>query len=101
MTPSDASADSRYNKIVCHPERVEALLVDLFLDSFAAAPEEIILDFDATDDPVHGDVENRIEGCPEPRACRTVEGNNSSISSPTAPAPTPCASGSPLSPSPS
>ena len=60
LTPADACERSRYKKIVYHPERIEALLVDLFLDSFAAAPEEIVLDFDATDDPVHGDQEGKF-----------------------------------------
>ena len=30
------------------------LLVETFISSFKAAPEELILDFDATDDRVHG-----------------------------------------------
>lgn len=29
-------------------------LVEIFIESFDAPPEEIVLDFDATDDPVHG-----------------------------------------------
>jgi hypothetical protein len=36
------------------------LLVDLFIESHAEAPEEVILDFDATDDPVHGRQEGRF-----------------------------------------
>jgi hypothetical protein len=60
LTPADADAQNRYKKIVCHPEKVEALFVDVFLDSFAQAPEEIILDFDATDDPLHGNQEGRF-----------------------------------------
>jgi len=35
------------------------LLVELFLDSFTESPEEILLDFDATDDPVHGNQEQK------------------------------------------
>lgn len=35
------------------------VLVDTFLDSFDTPPEEIILDYDATDDPVHGNQEQR------------------------------------------
>lgn len=57
LTPADASADSRYKKIVYHPERIQDALVDLFLDAFDKAPEEIVLDFDATDDPLHGNQE--------------------------------------------
>jgi len=37
-----------------------ALLVESFIDSFAEAPEELVLDFDATDDPVHGHQEGRF-----------------------------------------
>lgn len=60
LTPADASAANRYKKVVYHPELIEALLVDVFLDSFAQAPPEIILDFDATDDPLHGNQEGRF-----------------------------------------
>lgn len=35
------------------------LMVDLFISSFSKAPKEIILDFDATEDEVHGHQENR------------------------------------------
>lgn len=35
------------------------VLVDTFLDSFAEPPEEIILDYDATDDTVHGQQDKR------------------------------------------
>ena len=33
------------------------LLVEVFVESYSQAPEELILDFDATDDPVHGQQE--------------------------------------------
>ncbi len=60
LTPAVADRRSRYKKIVHHPEKLEALFVDVFLDSFKRAPKEIILDFDATDDPVHGDQEGKF-----------------------------------------
>ena len=60
LTPAVADENSRYKKIVHHREKLEALLVDVFLDSFAKAPEEIVLDFDATDDPVHGNQEGKF-----------------------------------------
>lgn len=60
LTPPDANRDSRYKKIVYHAEAIESLIVDVFLDSFAQAPEEIVLDFDATDDPLHGNQEGRF-----------------------------------------
>ncbi len=42
------------------PQRLDALLVELFLDNHAAAPEEIVLDVDTTDDPLHGRQEGRF-----------------------------------------
>ena len=60
LTPAQADRRSRYKKIVHHPEKLEALFVDVFLDSFKRAPKEIVLDFDATDDPVHGDQEGKF-----------------------------------------
>jgi hypothetical protein len=35
------------------------VLVDTFLDSYQQPPEEIILDYDATDDPTHGNQDRR------------------------------------------
>ena len=45
---------TRYHKISHDPAAIEALLVDLFLEAYAKAPAQIILDLDATDDPLHG-----------------------------------------------
>jgi hypothetical protein len=39
---------------------MDALLVEVFLEAYEAAPTEIILDVDATDDPVHGQQEGRF-----------------------------------------
>ena len=60
LTPLDASAASRYKKIVADPEAMDDLLVDLFLEAYDNPPEEIILDVDATDDPLHGNQEGRF-----------------------------------------
>lgn len=60
LTPEDANSDSRYKKLVYSAERIESLLVDLFLESFKATPKEIVLDFDATDDQLHGKQEGRF-----------------------------------------
>lgn len=38
---------------------IHDILVERFIASFALPPEELILDFDATDDPVHGNQEGR------------------------------------------
>lgn len=50
----------RYNKIKWDDDKIEHLLVDIFLDSFSSAPDQIILDFDATDDPLYGNQEGRF-----------------------------------------
>ncbi len=47
-------------KIVMDPESIDALLVDLFLEAHRQAPEQIILDVDATDDPLFGKQEGRF-----------------------------------------
>ena len=39
---------------------VHQVLVDVFIAAFAAPPEEIVLDVDATDDAVHGHQEGRV-----------------------------------------
>jgi hypothetical protein len=54
------SDGERYHKIGHVPEAIEALLVDVFLEAHERAPEEIVLDLDATDDPIHGEQEGRF-----------------------------------------
>jgi hypothetical protein len=51
---------SRYHKIGHDPAAIERLFVDLFLEAHKRPPEEIILDLDATDDPLHGHQEGRF-----------------------------------------
>ena len=51
---------TRYHKISHDPAAVEALFVDLFLEAHRRAPQQIILDLDATDDPLHGQQEGRF-----------------------------------------
>ncbi len=53
-------APTRYHKIGHDGAAIERLLADLFLEAYAAAPDEIILDLDATDDPIHGHQEGRL-----------------------------------------
>jgi hypothetical protein len=60
LTPFDADEASRYKKVVACPEAMDDLVVDLFLEAYDTAPEEIILDVDATDDPLHGHQEGRF-----------------------------------------
>jgi hypothetical protein len=51
---------SRYHKISHDGAAIEGLFVELFLDAHAKAPKQIILDLDATDDPLHGHQEGRF-----------------------------------------
>jgi Transposase DDE domain group 1 len=51
---------TRYHKISHNPIAIKRLMVDLFVDAHARAPREIVLDLDATDDPVHGEQEGRF-----------------------------------------
>lgn len=39
---------------------IHEVILDRFIASFTAPPEELVLDFDATDDPVHGAQEGRF-----------------------------------------
>jgi hypothetical protein len=55
LSPPRANRNSRYKKITADLGQMESLLTDLFIESHPTPPERIILDFDATDDPIHGD----------------------------------------------
>ena len=52
--------DERYHKIAYRGEAIDRLLVEGFLRSQRRAPGRIVLDIDATDDPVHGCQEGRF-----------------------------------------
>jgi hypothetical protein len=60
LTPATATAEARYKKIVLDHGAVDRLLVDLFLEAHGEAPQQIILDLDATDDPLYGKQEGRF-----------------------------------------
>jgi hypothetical protein len=51
---------TRYHKIAHNAAAIEGLFVTLFLEAHKTAPKEIILDLDATDDPLHGHQEGRF-----------------------------------------
>lgn len=55
-----AGAPTRYHKIGHDAGLIERLFVELFLDAHATPSEEIVLDLDATDDPLHGSQEGRF-----------------------------------------
>jgi hypothetical protein len=51
---------TRYHKVSHDPAAIERLFVDLFLEAHQRPPAQIILDLDATDDPLHGRQEGRF-----------------------------------------
>src|ERR1700694_5287266 len=51
---------TRYHKISHNPVAIKNLLVALFLEAHERPPRQIILDLDATDDPLHGEQEGRF-----------------------------------------
>ena len=56
----EAAARDRYHRIAADTDALDRVLVDLFLDAHTEVPEEVWLDLDATDDPLHGDQEGRF-----------------------------------------
>jgi Transposase DDE domain group 1 len=60
LTRADAGPSERYKKIVMNSEAIDRLMVDHFLDAHESAPLQIILDLDATDNPIHGHQEGRF-----------------------------------------
>jgi hypothetical protein len=55
-----AGGRDRYKKITFWKEAIEELLVQVFLESHPTAPEEIVVDVDTTDLPLHGHQEGRF-----------------------------------------
>jgi len=60
LTPKEANATARYKKIVMREEAVDDLLVQLYIQAQERQPEPVVLDLDATDDPIHGEQEGRF-----------------------------------------
>lgn len=60
LRADDPERDAHYKKISCSTSAVESFFVEQFLRSYQKAPARIILDFDATDDPLHGSQEGRF-----------------------------------------
>lgn len=54
LTPVRANKRSRYKKITVNHRAVDTFFTDIFLQSYAKPPSTIVLDLDATDDPIHG-----------------------------------------------
>jgi len=60
LTPEGANEKSRYKKIVAEGEKIDDLMVDIYLQSHPRVPDEVVLDVDATDDPLYGKQEGRF-----------------------------------------
>jgi hypothetical protein len=60
LTGEVVSEEERYKKIVMSEASVDRMLVEVFLQAHGEPPREIVLDLDATDDPVHGNQEGRF-----------------------------------------
>ena len=59
LTPAESTGD-RYHKITYSAEQLDRLLVDLCLEAYPQPPQEIVLDLDVTDTPLHGEQEARF-----------------------------------------
>jgi hypothetical protein len=59
LTPEDANEKSRYKKIVADEGAIDELMVNVFIESYERAPSEVVLDVDATDDPLYGNQEGK------------------------------------------
>jgi len=60
LTPVGEVRSERYHKISYCSEALDALLVDIFLESHEQVPTHIVLDLDVTDTPLHGEQEARF-----------------------------------------
>jgi len=60
LSTATLGAKERYKKITVDHDAVDQLFVNVFVQAHATPLTEIILDLDATDDPVHGAQEGRF-----------------------------------------
>jgi hypothetical protein len=60
LTPVGAGSKSRYKKITFNRNKADEFFVDVFLRSYDKPPLRIIIDLDATDDPIHGNQSGRF-----------------------------------------
>jgi hypothetical protein len=56
----ELGADDRYQKVHYDAASMDELLVEIFLEAHSEAPQEIVIDLDATDLPLHGHQEQRF-----------------------------------------
>ena len=60
LRSDDPQRDAHYKKISCDAAAVDRFFLDRFLAAHRQPPRRIVLDFDATDDPLHGAQEGRF-----------------------------------------
>ncbi len=60
LTAAEGGASSRYKKIALDTAAADRLLTALYIQSQPRQPERIVLDLDATDDPLRGNQEGRF-----------------------------------------
>lgn len=60
LSLTEVGPKERYRKIAYVESEIDAFLVEHFLDAHPEPPKRIILDLDATDDPLHGKQEGRF-----------------------------------------
>lgn len=60
LTPAKTGPEARYKKIAARAEVIDELLVTLFIEAHERSPRRIVLDVDATDDPLYGKQEGRF-----------------------------------------
>jgi len=60
LSELEVKEKERYKKIGMDQGAVDRMLVDIFLEAHEEPPQQIILDLDSTDDPLHGEQEGRF-----------------------------------------
>jgi len=57
---AEEASEDRYRRIAVNEAAIDSFFVEVFLESFEEEPERLVLDFDATDNPLHGKQEGRF-----------------------------------------
>ncbi len=60
LSAATVAGAERYKRISVDHAAVDRMLLEVFVQAHPTAPAEIVLDLDATDDPVHGNQEGRF-----------------------------------------
>ena len=60
LRSDDPSKNGRYKKIALDEKKADDFFIDVFLQAHEEAPKLIVIDLDATDDPLHGKQEGRF-----------------------------------------